>query len=236
MSSGQAKISLEAAARHYFACAEPEALDVVVDAAGDLIRYFAGLYGKGCDPEDIFQTGVIGLIKALQNFDPSHGTRFTTYASHCIMGEIRHLVRKNASFYRPGSIVELQFKVDRVVGEYISQHGEVPSYAYIAKRLNVREESVSEVMRAGLVSFDALDAAALRSASYQSFRLPLEDKIILDEAMRTLSETQQKVMDMLFWQDMTQQQVADELGLTQKQVSRLKQSSLRTLQHELKVT
>ena len=123
-----------------------------------------------------------------------------------------------------------------MVEEYIKAHGDVPGYDYIARELNVREESVAEVMRAGLVNFDDLDHKSMRSASLETFKLPLEDKLTLYQALRKLSALQQKVIAMLFIQDMTQQQVADELGITQKQVSRIKQRSLERLQEDLKVT
>lgn len=234
--SSEREVSLEAVAQQYIETQDPRLLEPVIEVASDLIRYFARLYGKGCDSEDAFQTGVIGLMKALQNFDPDKGASFVTYASHCIMGEIRHMVRKNASYYKPGCIVELQGKVDRIVEEYVKVYGDVPSHGYIAKELNVREEAVAEVMRAGLVNFDDLDTRALRSSAYETFRLPLEDRITLYQAMRKLSSLQQKVIGMLFFEDRTQQQVADELDLTQKQVSRIKQRSLETLQEELKAT
>lgn len=236
MDSPDRSLCLEEAAARYFEHNDDRQLEAVIEAAGDLIHYFARLYGKGCDRDDLFQTGVIGLMKALGNYQPGKGASFVTYASHCIMGEIRHLVRKQASYYRPGCIVELQFKVDRVVEEYIKAHGDVPGYDYIARELNVREESVAEVMRAGLVNFDDLDHKSMRSASLETFKLPLEDKLTLYQALRKLSALQQKVIAMLFIQDMTQQQVADELGMTQKQVSRIKQRSLETLQEDLKVT
>jgi RNA polymerase sigma factor (sigma-70 family) len=236
MDTTERNVSLEDAATEYIVSQDPHKLEPVIEAAGDLIRYFSRLYGKGCDKDDLFQTGVIGLMKALQNYDPVHGAKFTTYASHLIMGEIRHLVRKQASYYRPGCIIDLQFKVDRVVEEYIKEYGDVPAYTYIAQQLNVKEESVAEVMRAGLVNFDDLDHKSMRSASLETFKLPLEDKLTLYQALRKLSSLQQKVVAMLFLQDMTQQQVADELGLTQKQVSRIKKSSLETMQEDLKVT
>jgi RNA polymerase sigma-B factor len=233
MSAADSPRPLEKAAAAYFLTRDEESLNHVVEAASDLIRYFVRLYGKGCDQDDLFQTGMLGLLKALQNYDPEKGAGFSTYASHLIMGEIRHLVRKNASYYRPGCIVELQFKVDKVVAEHIKLQGGVPSVETIARELNVKPESVSEVMRAGLVPFDDVDTAVIRNSAYETFRLPIEDKITLYNAIRKLSDIQQKVIAMLFFQDKSQQQVADELGLTQRQVSRIKHKSLEQMQGDI---
>jgi RNA polymerase sigma-B factor len=224
---------LDAAAARYLDHGDDDSLRAVTEAAKGLVCYFAKLYGKGCDHDDVIQSGMLGLMKALKGYDPAKGACFTTYASHCIMGEIRHMVRKNASYYRPGCIIELQHKVDSVVEEYLKLHGNVPAYAYIAKQLNIREESVAEVMKAGLISFDDIDTNLIRSSAYETFKLPIEDKLTLYQAIRKLSALQQKVIGMLFFQDMSQQQVAETLGISQRKVSRIKESCLHSMYEEL---
>jgi RNA polymerase sigma-B factor len=81
------------------------------------------------------------LLKGLNKYDSRYETSFVTYASHCIMGEIRHFVRKEASFYRPGYIVKLQRKVDQIIVEYAKAKRNVPSPEYIAEKLRIRVES-----------------------------------------------------------------------------------------------
>lgn len=225
--------SLNEAAEIYFTKSNEESMEKVVNAAERLIKYFARLYGGGCCEDDLFQAGYIGLIKALKNFDYNKGASFTTYACHCIMGEIRHLVRKEASFYRPGCIAELQYKVDSVIQEYIKVNGEVPPTDYIAEKLKIKEESIIEVMKAGLKSIEEVDLSKIRSSAYESFRLPIEDKLTLYFAFQKLSEIQQKVIRMLFVNDMTQQQVADDLGISQRKVSRMKERSCKVLRFYL---
>lgn len=225
--------SLNKAAQFYFSCYSEYSKEQLIRAAEGLIRYFVRLYGGGCCEEDLFQAGSLGLIKALDNYDPARETSFVTYASHCIMGEIRHLVRKEASFYRPGCIVKLQYKVDRLVEEYTKVNGDVPSPEYIAEKLKVKYESVVEVMRAGFVSFEEIDASKLKSSDYETFRLPLEDKLTLYQAFKKLSDIQQKVIHLLFFRDMTQQQVAEQLGITQKQVSRAKERSIQQMRNSI---
>jgi len=227
-------MSLDEAAQRYFVRQNDDTLKTVMYSAEKLIRYYAHLYGKGCDRDDLTQTGYLGLMKALKNYDTEKDASFATYASHCIMGEIRHLVRKQASYYRPGCIVELQGKVDRVMEEHLREQGEVPSVAYIAEKLKVRESAILEVMKAGLVSFDEIDTSKIHSTEYESFRLPIEDRIVLANAFRKLNELQRKVIKMLFFQDLSQQEVAEQMGLTQKKVSRIKKESLEKMNEDLK--
>lgn len=225
--------TLEEAARRYFIQPDDLRLQGVTEAAEKLIRYYAHLYGKGCDRDDLTQTGYLGMMKALTHYDPSQEASFTTYASHCIMGEIRHMVRKQTAFYRPGCIIELQSKVDRVMDDYLKVHGVAPSVAYISERLKVRESAIEEVMKAGLVSFDELDTSKIRSTEYESFKLPIEDKLLLIQAFRKLNALQRKVIQMLFFQELSQREVAEKTGLTQKKISRVKQESLQKMNEAL---
>ena len=233
MVSSQRERSLNTAASEYYLHPDEDSLREVIESAQGLILYFARLYSGGSNVEDIMQVGRLGLIKALQNYDKGRQTSFVTYASYAIIGEIRHYVRKESSFYRPNCIVELQYKVDKVIEDYAKQHGEAPTPAYIAQRLKIREDSVAEVMKAGMVSFDEIDASKIRSLAYETFRLPIEDKLILYQALKKLSDIQQKVIYMLFYRDMTQQQVAEKLGITQKQVSRVKERSVQIMRTDL---
>lgn len=233
MSENETLLSLDEAAQRYFVRQDDESLKTVMESAEKLIRYYAHLYGKGCDRDDLTQTGYLGLMKALKGYDQTKEASFATYASHCVIGEIRHLVRKQTSYYRPGCIVELQGKVDRVMDEFLRDNGEAPSIGYIAAQLKVRESAIEEVMKAGLVSFDEIDTSKIHSAEYESFRLPIEDRIVLANAFKKLSDLQKKVIQMLFFQDLSQQEVADRTGLTQKKVSRIRKESLEKMGEEM---
>ena len=225
--------SLEAAAQSYFLNRDEDTRQAVACEATGLIRYYARLYGGACDRDDLLQAGRLGLLKALSQYDPDKSASFVTYASHCIMGEIRHMVRKETSYYRPGCIAELQFRVETIVEEYVKSEGETPTISYIAKKLNVKEESVDEVMKAGLVSFDEIETEKIHSLVYESFHLPIEDKIVLAQAARKLNDMQSKVIHMLFYGNMSQQQVADEMGISQRKVSRIKEQSLEIMRESI---
>lgn len=226
--------SLNEAAERYFHCCDESALEDVINSATGLIHYFCRLYGKANDDEDLFQAGNLGLMKAIKNYKSDKGVTFVTYASHCVIGEIRHWVRKQASFYRPGCIVELQSKINRVIEEYSKINGTFPSVSYVADKINVAEDGIGEVMKAGLVSFEEIDRVKIHSQSYESFKLPIEDKLILSQAMNKLNMLQKKVIFMIFYQDMSQQKIANQLGINQKKVSRIKEDSIKILRKYLR--
>ncbi|HHU79089.1 MAG TPA: sigma-70 family RNA polymerase sigma factor [Clostridiales bacterium] len=205
----------------------------IVEAGSGLIHYFIRLYGGHKNLFDWYQVGVEGLLKAVNRFDPDVGAKFSTYASHCIMGELRHYIRKEASYYNPGCIKGLQYRVEQAVDNYLKKTGQVPSISEIAEKLNLREESVVEVMKGGLISFDELDLSKISNRELESFRLPIEDKLVLAQAINKLNELQKKVLYLLFFRDMTQEQAAARLGINQRKVSRIKAKSLKEMKKEL---
>ncbi len=224
---------LDTAAQSYFQSNDKSAINEIVKESSRLIRSLSRIYGGGCDSDDLLQAGRLGLMKAVRSFDPENGALFSTYASHCISGEIRHMVRKQRSFFNPGCIAELQSKVEKTVEEHINMCGREPDIAYIAEKLRIREESVNEVMRTGLVSLEEIDLSLIKSTSYESFSLPIEDRIALYQALKKLSDFNRRIMILLFFGGLTQQQVADKLGVSQKKVSRAKAKSIEQLREQL---
>jgi len=218
---------LEAAAREYFLNASEERLERVIEAGSRLVHYFIRLYGFTHSREDLYQAGVEGLLKALKRYRPDGGSSFTTYAGCLISGEIRHYVRKEASYYQPKLLAGLQRDVENVIQSRLEKDGDVPSLDEIADSLNIRSEAVEEVMRSGLVPLDEIDMSRIASRRMQSFRLPVEDRLLLEQAFYKLSDLQRSIIDMLFFKEMTQEQAAKLLGIQQRKVSRIK---LQTLQ------
>lgn len=223
---------LNAAAVAYYANPTDATMTEVIRAGEGLVRKFARVYGGGCSTDDLFQAGCEGILKAIGSFERGRGVSFVTYASHVIIGEIRHMVRKEMSYYRPGCIEGLQSRIYQVIEDYSSDNGVPPDKEYIADQLNVRAESVDEVLKAGLVSMDDLDVGAIKSTSYETFQLPLEDRIFLEQSFKKLTALQKKVIKLLFYTDLTQTQVAKRLGLTQRQVSRIKEKSIDELKKD----
>ncbi|KAF1086580.1 RNA polymerase sigma-B factor [Sporotomaculum syntrophicum] len=221
--------SIEAAMADYLRCPDEQHLQRVVRAGSRLVHHFAKLYAPDLPKDDVLQAGFEGLIKSVKRYDPERSAAFATFASHYIMGEIRHYIRKEAAYYRPGWAANLQNKIDQYIEECLKQTGNVPEVGEIAAALNVREEGVIQTMRAGLVSFDDIDISQIHSMRYESFHLPIEDIIVLGQALEKLSELQRKVIGLLFYRDMTQNEVAEELGISQRKVSRILHKSLKIM-------
>jgi len=200
----------------------------VVDASRKLIHHYIRLYSPTPD-EDLVQVGMEGLLKAAARYEEKYGVSFVTYASNCIMGEIRHYIRKEAQYYRPGCIADLQCRIERFIEDALKEKGEPPAIDEIALKLNVREEGVVQAMRAGLVSLDEVDLKKIKNLRYETFRLPIEDRLVLEQAVNKLNEVQRRVIGMLFFRDMTQEQAAKKLGISQRKVSRVLHKSLEEM-------
>ncbi len=231
--SGCKNMELEKLVQLYLDQHCEQSLQAVMEEGAALVHHFARLFSrkdrKGAEREDLAQAGFEGLMKALKRFDPQRGVRFSTYASHCIMGEIRREIWREKTFDRPGWIVDLQGKILQETERILKESGHPPTLQEIAQAVNVEEAGVVQAMQAGSVPLDELDISRIRSIRYESFQLPIEDKILVRQALSRLSELQQKAIYMLFYQDMTQQQVAEKLGLSQRKVSRLKYLGLEQM-------
>lgn len=233
MSETGTSLQLNEAAALYFRDPTDQALNDVILAAEGYVKYFRRLYGGGASYEDLYQAGMEGVLKAIKEFDPNNGAQFSTFAGHKIMGEIRHWVRKEASYRRPGSISSLQFKVDAIIEKWFKENGVMPTPEQVAGELGIRVEGVVEVMRAGLVSFEDIDVEAIHSDGYKTFELPIEDRLLLDQLYLGLSDLQKKIWHLLFEKRLTQEKAANELGMTQRQVSREKDKMVRKMRGEV---
>lgn len=210
----------------YIANPSEDAQRAILLASEGLIYHFARFYGGGFCIEDLFQAGCEGVIKALRSYDPTRGVRFVTHASHGIMGEIRHYVRKERRYYYPAYLDNYQEKAYNYMENELENTEDLLSNDQIADRLNLAEKSMLPVMAAGLVHLNHIDLSQIKSKNYENFSLPVEDKLFITQLLYKLTEIQKDVIEMLFYKEMTQEEVARQLGITQKQVSRLKEKSL----------
>ncbi len=220
---------LEEAVRFYLQDKSDESQSTVIKAGSGLVHHFVRLYTAGQEDEDLLQSGYEGLLKALQRYDSARGIRFSTYASSCIIGEIRHQLRWKNAFDRPKWVVELQGRILAAVEKLLQENGRHPTLQEISSLVNIREEGVQEALRAGRVPFDEVDTKQIRSLHHESFHLPMEDRILLQQALQHLSSMQRRVIYLLFYYDLTQSEAAQKLGTTQRQISRLLHKSLESL-------
>jgi len=213
--------ALESAVKTYLETNSKEAKSAVVMAGENLINYYAGLYSFGKTDEDLKQAGYEGILKALKRFDPSRQVMFSTFASHCIIGEIRHELRGRGFFKVPEWLKSLQARIIKATEELAQQNGTMPTLKEIARRINVKEEGVVEAMQVGCISLDEVDLSKVKSLRYESFKLPIEDKITIQISLEKMDNMQQKVITLIFFEGLTQEQTAKRLGINQRKVSRL---------------
>ncbi len=227
-------LTVDQAAAEYFRDRSEDNLEAVIHASRKLIGYFVKIYGWKQSQQDLIQAGNEGLLKALKRFNPTIGVSFATYAGSLISGEIRHCIRKENSYYQPRTVEKLQEKIDVLISEQLAETGEEPTLHEISSKVNIQEEGVKEVMKAGILSFDEIDTSKIVNIKAESFKLVIEDRIILEQAIKKLSDLQQKVVHMIFYKDMTQDQTAKELGINQKKVSRELAKSLDKMRDTIK--
>lgn len=194
------------------------------------------------DLDDLFQIGVIGLIKAIDNFDISLGLKLSTYAIPMISGEIRRYLRDKNIIRVSRSMKDLAYKAIMKRDELTNTLGYVPSYELIAKELGVSELDV-------ITSIDAMsDPISIFEPIYNDggdtiyLYEQLEDKnsnnvemqLALKKAIADLSLREQNILDKRYVIGKTQMEIAEELGISQAQVSRIETNAIKTLKKTLK--
>jgi RNA polymerase sigma-B factor len=220
---------------NYSVSRSPQTLDRVVRSNQRLLHHILKRFSYADEPyEDLLQVANVGLIKAAQNFDPTRGIQFSTYATALVDGEVRHHLRDSLLLRQPRWLRRLYAQIQQAVMTLGHELGRPPRTAEIAKAVNIAEESVLEVMalysRIDLHSWSEphdgeevnaeLDTSRIHSLHAESFALPIEDRIALDAALGRLTDFQRRLIEMLFYREFTQREVADALGVTTKKVSR----------------
>jgi len=186
--------------------------------------------------DDLFQVGCIGLIKAIDNFDLSQNVKFSTYAVPMIIGEIRRYLRDNNSIRVSRSLRDIAYKALQVRDQLINRNSKEPTVTEIAKELNLPREEV-------VFALDAIqDPISLFEPIYHdggdaifvmdqvSDDKNMDDSwlegISLREAMRKLNDREKLILSLRFFEGRTQMEVAEEIGISQAQVSRLEKTAL----------
>lgn len=216
---------------------DPALRDKIIQGSLSLVKRIAyGLARRSTDPvEDLIQVGSIGLIKAVDQFKPDAGAKFQTYATHLITGEIRHYLRdKTAMIRAPRELQELSFRINRLVQNLTAKLGREPSDVEIAHDLEIPVARVNEAYevdrRRTLISLDQAlsnDAGSEQSlidtlidGRYHSNQIAKEDRFMLAEAIKHLRDGLREVVQLTFYEDLSQTEVARRLGISQMQVSR----------------
>ena len=220
-------------------------------AREELISRNLGLVGaaakkfnnRGYDSEDLFQIGVIGLIKSVDKFDQNFGVKFSTYATPMIVGEIRRFLRDDSMIRVSRSLKEIGIKARHAASELSQRYGRAPTIDELAAAVDT--DTLELLM--------AIEARSQIESLNQSIRTPdggerllidtldadtrseqrLTDHIALRQIIGQLPQRERSVVIMRYFGDKTQQQVADALGVSQVQVSRIERRALKQLKENI---
>lgn len=205
-----------------------------------IIQRFAN---RGENVDDLFQVGCIGLVKAVDNFNTELDVKFSTYAVPMIIGEIRRYLRDNNSIRISRSVRDLAYHALKVREELVGEKESEPTVEEIAARLGESKEAVLRAMEAIVAPIslyepvysengDSIYVMDQISDSNSSDELWLES-IALREAMKSLSERERSILTMRFYKNKTQMEIAEEIGISQAQVSRLEKGALERIRKQL---
>ncbi len=195
--------------------------------------------GRGESPDDLFQVGCIGLIKAINNFDTSHNVKFSTYAVPMIIGEVRRYLRDYNSIRVSRSIRDTAYKALQAKEKLTSEKSREPTVEEIAKELGLKKEEVIFALDAiqdpislfEPVYHDGSDALFVMDQVSDDKNTDLSwiENIVLSEAIDKLSDRERHIINLRFFEGKTQMEVADEIGISQAQVSRLEKNALKSM-------
>lgn len=194
---------------------------------------------RGENLDDLFQVGCLGLLKAIDNFDMSHGVRFSTYAVPMIIGEIRRYLRDNSSIRVSRSLKDLAYKSLHFKEQYLRENHREPTAGEIANALGVEEIDV-------VISLEAIqDPISIYTPIYNNGGDEIylidqikdeensEDRKILEltikNGMKKLTKRERNIINERYYLGKTQMEIANEIGISQAQVSRLEKNALKTI-------
>ena len=200
--------------------------------------------GRGENADDLFQIGCIGLIKAINNFDLSLNVQFSTYAVPMIIGELKRYLRDNAQIRVSRSLRDTAYKALKAKTEYVNKYQKEPKTEELAKILEIPKEELVYALEAiqdpvslyepayndGTDTIFVMDQISDTKNTDEAW---IED-IALSEALKKLGEREKHIITMRFFAGRTQMEVAEEIGISQAQVSRLEKSALMSMRKHIK--
>ena len=208
-----------------------------------VIQRFAG---RGENPDDLFQVGCIGLIKAINNFDPDKEVRFSTYGVPMIAGEVRRYLRDNSAIRVSRSIRDVAYRVLQCKEARIAELGREPTLEEIAKQLELTVEEVSQALDAVCAPVSLYDPVYSDNGDpltvmdqvrdNRNTEVNWMDHITLQSAFSRLGDREKQILSLRFYDGKTQMEVAGSLGISQAQVSRLEKGAISAMRKSVSVS
>jgi RNA polymerase sigma-B factor len=177
-------------------------------------------------------------MKAVNGYRLDSEAKFSSYAYSMIEGEIKHHLRDTSLVKRPRWARSLHAKISEATRRLTTELGREPLVEEVAREVNITPEGVSKLMKVfsdtDIVSLyggedEEVDVSAIKSLRYETFSLPVEDRILLEQALDSLSDLQRKVVYLFFYKDLCQTEIGKKLGLSQRKTSRTVASAVKVL-------
>lgn len=192
-------------------------------------------FGRGAEPDDLFQLGSIGFLKAVAGFDPAFGTQFSTYAVPKIAGEIRRFLRDDGAVKVSRTLKERGVKIARARAELVEELGREPTLSELSEALGLEPEQIAEAETA-LTAVDSIQ----RETGDRGLTLedvltdsPMEETVVerlaLTQALSDLPDRERRVVLLRYFHGLTQDKIAPLLGVSQVQISRIEKKALAHL-------
>ncbi len=204
-----------------------------------VIRRFVG---RGEAPDDLFQVGVIGLIKAIDNFDPGLDVRFSTYGVPMIIGEIRRYLRDNNAVRVSRSMRDTAYRAMQIKEELTAKNNREPTVEEIAKLMDMPKENVVLALEAVVEPVSLYEPVFSDGSDTVYVMDQIGDKnddttwleeLALKDAISALSDREKRILTLRFFRGKTQMEVASEIGISQAQVSRIEKNALDSIKKNM---
>ena len=194
--------------------------------------------------DDLFQIGCIGLMKAIDNFDTTLNVRFSTYAVPMIIGEIRRYLRDNSAIRVSRSLRDIAYKAIYARENYVKKNLKEPTITEIASEIGIEKEEIVYALDAIQSPMSLYEPVYTDGGDTLYVMDQVSDKknreenwvenLALQDAVARLSQREQHIIELRFFEGKTQMEVADEIGISQAQVSRLEKNALKTMRNYLR--
>ena len=224
---------------------EKDAKETLIEHNVSLVKCIVKRYlGKGVEYDDLFQIACMGFLKAISGFDERFGVKFSTYAVPMIAGEIKRFMRDDGSVKVSRSIKQTAKEINLFVEEYALQNGVQPSISTIAEKFGMEEAETVFVMgsskmplslHSGADYKDGKERELIETLPARDDQEEMLDKMLLRGAIEELPERDRRIIVLRYFRDMTQSEVAERIGVSQVQVSRIENRIIKKFREKLTV-
>ncbi len=198
--------------------------------------------GKGVDYDDLFQIACMGFLKAIAGFDEGFGVKFSTYAVPMIAGEIKRFMRDDGAVKVSRAMKQTAKEINLFIEEYTAEHGISPAISEVAKKFGLDEAETVFVMGSSKMPLSLYGGAEFKDGKERELieTLPsaddqeeMLDRMLLRGAIDELPEREKKIIVLRYFRDMTQSEVAEKIGVSQVQVSRIESRIIKEFREKL---